>query len=78
MKGPLAPYASGFYAELTEQGYAQSYAERQMWLMSQARIKGSGVVPDLYLLVGLEAPSGLSAGDGLGLHSVSGERLGRG
>ena len=36
------------------------------------RIKGPVVVPDLYLLVGREAPGGLSAEDGLGLHSVSG------
>lgn len=36
MKGPLAPYASGFYAALIALGYAQSYAERQLWLMSQA------------------------------------------
>jgi integrase/recombinase XerD len=35
MKGPLAPYASGFYADLIDQGYVPGSAERQMGLVSQ-------------------------------------------
>ncbi len=47
MKGPLAPYGSGFYMELIGQGYAPSYAERQMWLMSQISLwmMGDGLRP---------------------------------
>ncbi len=35
MKGPLAPYATGFYAELINQGYAHGSARNQMVLMSR-------------------------------------------
>ena len=35
MKGPLAPYATGFYAELMDQGYARGSAATQMKLMSR-------------------------------------------
>ena len=34
MRGPLAPFAAGFYANLKEQGYAPSYAEKAMYLVS--------------------------------------------
>ncbi len=36
MRGPLAPYATGFYVELIDRGYARSYAKRQMELLSHA------------------------------------------
>lgn len=35
MKGPLAPYATGFYTELIDQGYAHGSVGAQMMLMSQ-------------------------------------------
>ena len=34
MKGPLAPFAPGFHACLIEQGYAPTYAERALYLLS--------------------------------------------
>ena len=35
MKGPLAPYATGLYAERIDQGYARGSAVTQMKLMSK-------------------------------------------
>ena len=48
MRGPLAPYAAGFRAELARQGYSKSAARKHLRLMAQLREwaegRGFGVV----------------------------------
>lgn len=54
MMGPLAPYASGFYADLANQGYSSHAVARHMVLMSQASqwmaaldLEAWGLVPEV-------------------------------
>ena len=48
LKGPLAPYAPGFHTSLIDLGYAESYAERMMQLVSHVNrwMMEAGLGPD--------------------------------